>query len=293
VPESRDRGITGLPDLPGAVLIAVAVGALALALVKGPDWGWSAPATLAGFAVSVICWVVFWLRSARHPLPVIEPRLLRVRAFAWSNVTMLIFSVAFAVNLLAGVLWMQQIWGYSALRTGFAIAPGPLIVPVFAAIAQSVAHRVPVGRITAVGTGLSGISALIIIFSLHAEPAYATEYLPAWLIGGAGVGLTLPTLLSAATADLPATQAATGSAVVNMSRQIGTVLGVSAVVALLGSPHGYAQAHHGFQHVWWFSVICAVLATPAALSMTPRSRPGAPVSDQRDDDGAQTASRAG
>ena len=283
VPESRDRGVTGLPDLLGALVIALAVGSLALALVKGPDWGWSGPATLAGFAASAICWALFWWRSSRHPLPVIEPGLLRVRAFAWSNVAMLIFSVAFAITLLASILWMQQIWDYSALRTGFAIAPGPLVVPVFAAIAQSVAHRVPVGQITAIGTALCGISSLIIIFTLGAEPAYASEFLPAWLIGGAGVGLTLPTLLSAATADLPATQAATGSAVVNMSRQIGTVFGVSAVVVLLGSPDGYPQAHRAFQHVWWFAVFCALLAVPAALGMTPRNRPGTPVPNQQDE----------
>jgi EmrB/QacA subfamily drug resistance transporter len=271
VPESRDRGVTGLPDLLGAGLIAIAVGALAMSLVKGPDWGWSAAGTLAGFVVAVVSTALFSLRSRSHPSPVIEPSLLRVRAFAWSNLTTVIFSAAFALNLLASILWVQQVWGYSALRTGLAIAPGPLLVPVFAAIAQSVAHRVPVGRIAALGIVLCGISSLILIFSLGAEPAYATQFLPAWLIGGAGVGFTLPTLLSAATADLPAAQAATGSAVVNMARQLGSVLGVSALVALLGSPHGFAEAHAGFQHAWWFAVACAVLATPAAFGMTPRS----------------------
>jgi EmrB/QacA subfamily drug resistance transporter len=270
VPESRDRGVAGLPDLLGAGLIALAVGALAMSLVKGPDWGWSSTATLVGFAVAALSSAGFWLRSTRHPLPVVEPALLRVRAFAWSNLTTVIFSAAFALNMLAIILWLQNIWGYSALRTGLAIAPGPLMVPVFAAVAQAVAHRVPVGRIAAAGNVLCAASTLILIFNLGAEPAYATELLPAWLIGGAGVGLTLPTLLSAATADLPADRAATGSAVVNMSRQLGSVLGVSALVALLGSPVGFDEAHTGFQRAWWFAVICALIATPAALGMTPQ-----------------------
>lgn len=270
VPESRDRAVTGVPDLLGAGLIAIAVGALAMALVKGPDWGWISPGTLTGFVVSLISLALFARRSARHPLPVIEPSLLRVRAFAWANITTIIFSISFALNLLSCILWLQQVWGYSALRTGLGIAPGPLLVPVFAALAQSVAHRVPVGRIAAAGTILCGISTLIILSSLGSEPAYATEFLPGWLIGGAGVGLTLPTLLSAATADLPADRSATGSAVVNMSRQLGTVLGVSALVALVGTPIGYAQTHNGFQHAWWFSVACAGLATATALRMTPK-----------------------
>ena len=270
VPESRDHTVTGVPDLLGAALIAIAIGALALALVKGPHWGWSERSTLTSFAVSLIGTMLFVRRSARHTMPVIEPGLLRVRAFAWSNLTTILFSSAFAVNLLGNILWLQQIWGYSALRTGLAIAPGPLLVPVAAALAQSVAHRVPVGRIAAAGTILCGISALMMIFNLTASPAYATEFLPFWLIGGAGVGLTLPTLLSAATADLPAARFATGSAVVNMSRQLGFVLGVSALVALIGSPIGFTQMHNGFQHAWWFSVACAALATPTALGITPK-----------------------
>jgi hypothetical protein len=103
-----------------------------------------------------------------------------------------------------------------------------------------------------------------------AAPNYAGEVLPGWLIGGVGVGLALPSILSAATADLPPARAATGSAVVNMSRQIGTALGVSLLVALLGTPQGYAEAHRVFQHAWWAEIGVAVLGAVTALGMTPR-----------------------
>ena len=293
VPNSRDRTVTGLPDLLGAGLIAITVGSLALALVKGPDWGWASGRTLGGFAVAVLSGALFWLRSSRHPLPVIEPSLLRVRAFAWANLTTVIFSIAFAMNLLANILWMQQVWGYSALRTGLAIAPGPLMVPVFAAIAQAVAHRIPVGWIAAAGNAITGISAVILIFSLGAHPAYASEFLPAWVFGGAGVGLALPTLLSAATADLPADRAATGSAVVNMSRQLGSVLGISALVILLGSPTTFQQAHRGFQHAWLFAAICLAIATPAALGMTPKRQPSSSTGDQQHEEPGQRVGQTG
>ncbi|MDQ1695814.1 MAG: hypothetical protein QOJ03_1167, partial [Frankiaceae bacterium] len=125
VPDSRDATVTRIPDLLGALLIAVGIGALALGLVKGPSWGWASTYDVATFVVAVVGIVGFWLRSSRHPLPVVEPALLRVRAFAWANVTAVLFSVAFAGGLLAAVLWLQDVWGWSALRTGNAKAPRP------------------------------------------------------------------------------------------------------------------------------------------------------------------------
>jgi hypothetical protein len=270
VPDSRDEKIGRIPDLLGAAVLALSIGALALGLVKGPDWGWGAPATVGALVVAVVGTALFWARSLRHPLPVVEPSLLKVRAFAWSNATSLLFSVGFAANLLVAILWMQQVWGYSAIRTGLGIAPGPLMVPIFAAVAQRISGRVPVGRIAALGCLLVGVGSVLVLTSVGPTPHYVTELLPGWLIGGIGVGFALPTILSAATADLPPARSATGSAVVNMSRQIGTVVGVSVLVALLGHPSGYPDAHAAFQRVWLAVAISTVLAAAAAIGMTPR-----------------------
>jgi hypothetical protein len=87
--------------------------------------------------------------------------------------------------------------------------------------------------------------------------------------------LALPSILSAATADLPAAQAATGSGVISMNRQIGTAIGVSVLVAILGVPAGYPAAHAAFQHTWWTLAAVTVLAAAAALGMTP-ARPPVP-----------------
>ena len=272
VPDSRDLAVTRTPDLVGSVLIAAGIGALALGLVKGEDWGWTSYAVLASFAVAVIGVGGFWRRSARHPLPVVELALLRVRAFAWSNVTAVLFSVAFGAGLLAIVLWLQDVWGYSALRAGLAIAPGPLMVPVFAAVSQRIAARVPAGVIVAIGCLLFGVGTAVVASSIGAQPSYVTEMLPGWLIGGAGVGFALPTIMSAATADLPPARSATGSAVVTMARQVGFVLGVSVFVAIIGTPHGYAATHAAFQHSWWTIAAVALAASITALRMTPGRR---------------------
>ncbi|WP_375501298.1 MFS transporter [uncultured Jatrophihabitans sp.] len=275
VPRSRDESVTRIPDVLGALLLAVSIGALTLGLVEGPSWGWTDGRTDTAWVIAVAAFAGFVVSSRRHAVPVIDPSLLRVRAFAWSNATSLLFAAPFAAALLTNILWMQQVWGYSAIRTGFAVAPGPLMVPIFAAVAHRLSTRVPVGRVVALGCLLMGAGGVLTSLSVDATPNYATSVLPGWLIGGVGVGLALPSILSSATADLPAARAATGSAIVNMNRQIGTALGVSLVVAVLGSPVGYAAAHTAFQHSWWAFAAVAVLAALAAPGMTPAA--AAPV----------------
>jgi MFS family permease len=272
VPDSRDPRAGRIPDLLGALVLALAIGALSLGLVQGPEWGWTSSGTLLALLGAGVGLVAFWVRAVRHPVPVVEPALLRVPAFAWSNATSILFSIAFAANLLLAVLWMQQVWGYSAVWTGLAIAPGPLMVPVFAAVAQRISGRVPVGRIAALGCVLLGIGAVLVLTSVGQEPSYAAELLPGWLIGGIGVGFALPTILSAATIDLPAERSATGSAVINMSRQVGMVLGVSILVALIGRPVGFAAAHAAFGRAWLAVALVGIVAAVAALGMTPRRR---------------------
>ncbi len=272
VQRSRNESVQQLPDLLGAGLLAIAIGALTLGLVQGSEWGWTDPRIDAAWAIALGAGAGFLISSARHPAPVIDPALLRVKAFAWSNITALLFAVPFAASLLANILWMQRVWGFSSVETGFAIAPGPLMVPVFTVVALRLASRVSTGRIVAAGCALFGVGGVVISVSVGQVPDYAAAMLPGLLVGGAGVGLALPAILSSATAELPPAQSATGSAVVNMNRQIGTAFGVSLLVAVVGVPVGYAAAHAAFQHVWWALAAVAVLAAGTALGMTPAPR---------------------
>ncbi|MEE4023894.1 MFS transporter [Gordonia sp. PKS22-38] len=271
IAKSPNESGSPLPDVLGAVLLALAIGAVTLGLVEGPEWGWTDPRIVATWVVAVIALAGFVLSSIRHAVPVIDPALLRVRAFSFANLTAVLFAVPFAGALLANILWLQQVWGYSAIKTGFAVSTGPLMVPIFAAVAHRLTARYPVGWIVSAGCLLFGFGGVLIAMSVGETPNYATEVLPGWLIGGVGVGLALPAILSSATADLPPHQSATGSAVVNMSRQIGMALGVSVLVAILGSPIGYDAAHHVFVQAWWVLGGVAVLGAVAALGMTPRT----------------------
>jgi EmrB/QacA subfamily drug resistance transporter len=268
--DSRDTAASRLPDLAGAGVLAISIGALALGLVEGSSWGWTTDRTLGAFAIALLGIAVFFRRSSRHPSPVVEPALLRIRAFAWANTTSLAFSVAFGANLLLSILWMQQVWHFSALETGLAVAPGPLMVQPFNVVASELARRIGVGRVTALGCIVlaGGIALTQCLVGAHAD--YVGQMLPGQLIGGAGIGMALPTIVSAATADLPRDRASTGSAVVNMTRQIGIVLGVSVLVALLGTPATYHAAYLGFEHARFTAIGAAILAAFAALGMTPK-----------------------
>ena len=275
VHEVRADDDTRTPDLLGAVLFAASVGLLALGLVKSPAWGWGSSRTLLVLAGAVVTAAVFVAQSRRHPSPVIHVELLRVRSFRWALVSMLAFNVSFAANLLVGILWLQQVWGYSALTTGFAVAAGPVMVPVTAAVAHRWLGRIQPGYLIAGGSLLCALGAVLLLGSMGPDPAYATAYLPGWLVAGIGVGLALPNLMAGATHDLAPHQSATGSGVVTMARQIGFVVGVSLLFAIVGNRTG-TDLRHGFVDVWWVSAGVLVLAAGTALGMT--SRTAAPAS---------------
>ncbi|MFD6286865.1 MFS transporter [Streptomyces sp. NPDC060205] len=261
-----------MPDFAGAVLLAAAIGALTLAVVMGPEWRWTAAPTAVALAVAAISTGVFAYRNHHHDTPIIEPALLRVRSTVWANVTGLLFSAAFGACLLGITLWMQQSWHYSALRTGLALAPGPLMVLPFALLGQRMARTIPTALIVAAGCLLLAAGSATMTLSLTSTPHYASVLLPAWMVVGAGFGLALPTILAAATKDLPEDRTATGSAVANMSRQIGTSLGVAALIAVLGA----APSSHSYDKAWWLVTAGAVLAGLTALQIGPLRRPAPP-----------------
>ena len=274
VREVRPDDEAGVPDLVGAGLFAGAVGLLALGLVKSPEWGWANGRTGLALGLAVVLGVLFALRSTRHPSPVIHPGLLRVSTFRWAILTMVLFNVSFAVNLLVGILWLQQVWGYSALRTGFAIAVGPVLVPVTAALSHRFLPAARPARLITSGSLVMALSALFLARSMGPDAAYATTYLPGWLLGGVGVGLALPNLMAGATHDLAPHQAATGSGVVTMARQIGFVVGVSVLFAVVGDRVGRA-ATDAFTACFLISAAVLVVAAATAFGMAARSRPAA------------------
>jgi EmrB/QacA subfamily drug resistance transporter len=267
--ESRDPAVHRLPDMLGAALLTAGVGLVTLGLVKGPAWGWGTGTTVGALAGGPLLLVAFARRCLRHPVPVIEPALLRVRSFTFASLAGFAFFAAFGAMLLGYVLFLTRVWGEDVLTAGLMIAPGPLM-----AAATSVPSGVLTGRwgpraAAIPGTLLYAAGSLWWLTHMQAEPAYATHLLPAQIMGGAGVGLVIPSLSNAAAGSLPPARFATGSAVFNMSRQLGVVLGVAVLVAIVGNPAG-GDVLGAFHHAWWFNVVAALLAGAGAWAIGPR-----------------------
>ncbi|WP_131746822.1 DHA2 family efflux MFS transporter permease subunit [Frankia sp. Cppng1_Ct_nod] len=261
--ESRDE-TQQRPDLLGSGLIIVAVGVLALGLVKAPGWGWSDARTIAALAGTPVGLLAFWARCRTHRSPVIDPAMLRVRAFMAANVASLFFSAAFAAFLLGNVLFMTSVWHNSVLVAGLSLTPGPATAAAFAATSGRYINRFGQRTLGTLGIVLFSLGCLWWLLRIGQSPNYAGEMLPGLLITGIGVGLVLPSLASAASSALPPTRFATGSAVFTMTRQTGFVLGVSIFVAVLGTP---SPTHPvtAFDHGWIFMIIVGALGASAAL----------------------------
>jgi len=265
------------PDLVGAALVALAVGALVLGLVQGNEWGWSSARVLTAFVLAVLAVAAFAWLTGHHASPVIDPALLRVRSFSWASITTLVFNAGFGAGLLGGILWMQQVWGYSALRTGLAVALGPLLVPVTSIAVHRLLPRVRPGTLVVAGCLVSTVGALVMAAQLTTTPSYWTTVVPGWALVGVAVGLAMPNLVATATASLPPEQASTGGGVVTMARQVGLVLGVSVLVAIVGAG---TPSVDSFRTAWLAVAGASLLAAACATvieSSSRRSREPAPA----------------
>ena len=264
--ERRDPDPGPRPDVIGAVMLAGGIALLVLGIVKGPDWGWTSSGVIASFAAGAALVPAFLVRSSRHPAPVVELPMLRVRSFAVANLGALLFFAAFAAMLLAGVLFMTGVWHYSVLRAGLSLAPGPLTAALFSAPAGALSDRFGQRAVGAPGPVLFSLGTAWWAWRMGAEPSYAAQMLPGLLITGAGVGLSIPTLSSAAAASLPPQRFATGIAVLTMSRQIGSALGVAILIAIIGTP-APGDALNAFDHAWTFMAIVSGAAFLAFLAL--------------------------
>jgi MFS family permease len=205
-------------------------------------------------------------RSATHPAAVIPLGLFQMRAFSLANVATVSFSAAFAAMLLACVLFLNEVWRYSILETGLAVTPGPLMAAAFAPLAGRLADRFGHRVVLVPGALIFAAAMLLFRARVGLHPDYLAVWLPAALLSGTGVGLTLPTLGSAAAASLPPERFGAGSAVASTARQIGTVLGISLLIALLGKP-GPSDVLAAFDRVWIFAAAAAITASVLCLGL--------------------------
>src|ERR1700760_2784454 len=134
--------------------------------------------------------------------------------------------------------------------------PGPVTAAVFAVNAGRLSRRV--GRVWPAVTGAAcmAIAAIIWLTLTTVHPSYLTEILPGMIVGGVSAGPTQAPLFAAA-GTLPPDRATTGSAVLNMARQVGSAIGVAVVVVLVGT--GTASTLTGYHRAWAAEAVAGAL----------------------------------
>jgi len=270
--ESRAEA-PGRVDALGVVLVTAVFGLLSLGLVQGEEWGWSDYRTVGVFANAAILAPVLALRSLHHPHPAMPVRLFRVRTFSFATSGTLLYGAAFYGQILANVLFLTGVWHYSILRTALAVLPGPLMAAVAAPIAGRLADRHGYRAVVLPGATLFVVGAAVMALGMPGEASYLTHFLPAQLLIGLSIGTTMSTLVAAASQALPPEQYGSGSAVSSASRQLGAVLGVAVVVAVLAA-YPPADALASFHASWLTTGLLALGTTALALGLPGRQTGG-------------------
>jgi EmrB/QacA subfamily drug resistance transporter len=236
-------------DVPGAVLLAGATGALALALVQGETWGWGSAATLGTFGVAVVTGLLLAARTRRIAHPVLEPALLASRWSRAANAGVMAFGAALFASQLCAVLFATGVWGWSVLHAGLAAMPGPIASAVAAPLGGRWSSRSGPRPVAIFGALLFAAALLWVVVAADSTPDFLGVWLPYGVLGGAGIGLGLPALIGATAVGLPPGRFATGMALATTARQLGAVLGVALLVAVVGTPapgDAVAAYHAGF-----------------------------------------------
>jgi len=276
LPQPEGAGRT-LPDLLGAAAAVIAIGALALGLVQGSWWGWSDPRIIGAFVLSAVVLAVVLWRCRRHPVPVVPLLMFRVRSFSAGNAGTLLIGLAFYSLLLANSLFLAQVWDYSVLRTGLALMPTPVVTAIVALPASKFAARFGPRLPLAAGAVTIAVGAVWLSTRVGTQPDFLGDWLPGAILLGAGLGLAYPLFAGVTVADLSAGELGVGSGVSSMTRQLGAVLGVTILIAVIGNP-APAQAVTAFRHGWWVAVVASILALVPAFLAGRAADATAPVS---------------
>jgi EmrB/QacA subfamily drug resistance transporter len=272
--ESTGPSLRSTPDWPGVVLVTTVLGLLSLGLVQGELWGWSSARVLGAFAVAALLTPVLVRRALRHPDPVLPVRLFQVRAFSAATAGTLLFAAAFFATILGNVLFLTSVWDYSVLRTAVATLPAPLLAAALAPPAGRLADRLGHRVVVVPGALLMAAGTLWFSLRLTTEVSYAADFLPGTLMTGAGIGLAFSALGAAGAASLPPQSFGSGSAVGAAARQIGAVLGVAGLIALLGTP-GPGEVVDAFGEGYTAAAVSALACAAVAMLL---SRTGAAAS---------------
>ncbi|MFM2077766.1 MAG: hypothetical protein RJA49_1656 [Actinomycetota bacterium] len=271
LPEGKESNPGRLPDPLGVVLLASGLALMAYGIVQTNACGWASARFIGVELVAVVLVATFLWRCSRVANPLLDLTLFSSPSFRWANAGTMAYAIGFNAMFLGNVLFLTQVWGYSIMRAGLAIAVGPSIVAVTAPFFGRLAGRIGQRALLIPGGLVWASGGLFLLARATTSPDYLGQYLPAVCLTGIGVALCLPQLSSAAVQGLPPDQFGSGSAVNQAIRNLGATLGVALVVALTADI-APASALDAFHRVWWLLVASGLVVT-ALATLLPRTVP--------------------
>ncbi|SDF34243.1 drug resistance transporter, EmrB/QacA subfamily [Blastococcus fimeti] len=231
VPESRDPGPHGRFDVPGAVLGAVALGALTYALITAGERGGTA-VVVAGL-VAAGTGIGFVVRERWTPAPMLPPRLFADRQFTGANLATLAVYGALGGSSLFLVLQLQGVLGYGATAAGAATLPTILLITLLSPRAGALAQRIG-PRLPMTAGPLTVAAGTLLLIGVDGGAPYWVEVLPGSVLQGLGMALTVAPLTASVLGAAPDTLAGVASGVNNAVARAAQLLTVAALPVAVG-----------------------------------------------------------
>ena len=250
--ESTGEDTESRVDTIGVPLASVGVGVIILGIVQGEAWGWRSVSTLGAFAAGAIMIAAFVRRSRRHPAPLFDLAILRIRSFVLGNLGSLFFALGFFAFLIPLPTFIQEVWGWSVLNTGLAFAAGPVISFLIAPHAGRLADRIGNAPIIVMGATCGTTGLLWLLGSITTEPSLG-RLLPGLMLVGVSAGTGFAQLVGAALRDVPVGRYAMATAGRQTFFQLSVALAIAVAFAMLGEITGPDATLTAHKKVWLLS----------------------------------------
>jgi EmrB/QacA subfamily drug resistance transporter len=231
VGESRDSHATRYLDYPGVITSSLALFCLTYALVEGQHYGWSSPAIIGLFAASLIGLIAFILVERRSPGPLMPLGLFRDATFSAGNAVGLLVMFGLLGILFLLSLFLQLVLGFSATKAGLTIIPMPIVMIFVAPVAGKLSDRIGGRWLLFLGMLIAAVG-IFLMSNLSTDTTQQSLILPL-VVCGVGMGLVMAPTTAVVMENAPVDKSGSAAGILATMRQIGTVLGISIMGALL------------------------------------------------------------
>src|SRR5215203_5373842 len=223
--ESRDTEVRSF-DAPGAVLVTSGMVTLVYTITQANQYGWGSVETIGLFSLAGVLLAAFAAWEARAQEPLMPFSIFRIRTVAAANISGLILgTVSFSMFLML-TLYMQQVLGYSPLKTGVAYLAVAGTAILWSTVAAQLVTRIGVKPVIVAGMAfLTG--GLVYFTQVSVGGSYIGDLLPGFLLIAIGLGFSFVPISIAALAGVQPAEAGLASGLINTSQQVGGALGVA------------------------------------------------------------------